>query len=55
MLIVSKNVKIIDTRGTMVADKLLLDLKNQTLDITSFNDDKVSTNLFFEMKKDLEF
>ena len=48
MLIVSKNVKIIDTRGTMVADKLLLDLKNQTLDITSFNNDKVSTNLFLK-------
>ena len=48
MLIVSKNVKIIDIRGTMVADKLLLDLKNQTLDITSFNNDKVSTNLFLK-------
>ena len=46
MLIVSKNVKIIDTKGTMVADKLLLDLKNQTLDIMSSNNDKVSTNLF---------
>ena len=48
MLIVSKNVKIIDTRGTMVADKLLLDLKNQTLDIMSSNNDKVSTNLFLK-------
>ena len=46
MLIVSKNVKIIDTKGTMVADKLLLDLKNQTLDIMSSNNNKVSTNLF---------
>ena len=42
------NVKIIDSRGTMVADKLLLDLKNQTLDITSLNNDKVSTNLFLK-------
>ena len=48
MLIVNKNVKIIDSRGTMVADKLLLDLKNQTLDITSLNNDKVSTNLFLK-------
>ena len=46
MLIVSKNVKIIDTKGTMVADKLMLDLKSQTLDIISLNNDKVSTNLF---------
>lgn len=48
MLIVNKNVKIIDSRGTMVADKLLLDLKNQTLDITSLNNDTVSTNLFLK-------
>jgi len=48
MLIVNENVKIIDSRGTMVADKLLLDLKNQTLDITSLKNDKVSTNLFLK-------
>ena len=44
-LIISDNVKIIDTRGTMFADKLLFDIKKQTLNIASFNNDKVNANI----------
>ena len=43
--ILSKNVKIIDTRGTMVADKLLFDIKNKTLNIASFDDGKINANI----------
>ena len=34
-LIVSKNVKITDEKGSMVADKLLFDIKDKTLNITA--------------------
>ena len=44
-LTVMENVKIKDIRGTMVADKLLFDIKNQTLNIASFNDDKINANI----------
>jgi len=47
-LVISDNVKIIDTKGTITADKLSLDLKKQTIDIMSLNNDKVSTNLFLK-------
>ena len=54
-LIISDKVKIIDTRGTIKADKLQFDLKNQTLDITSFDQNKISANIGIEWKKVLEF
>ena len=44
-LIISEKVKIKDIRGTMVADKLLFDIKKQTLNIASFNNDKVNANI----------
>jgi hypothetical protein len=44
-LIISDNVKIIDIRGTMVADKLLFDIKKQKLNIASFNDGKINANV----------
>ena len=47
-LIISDKVKIIDTRGTIKADKLKFDLKNQTLDITSFDQNKISANIGIE-------
>tara|TARA_E500000178_G_C16894377_1_gene695047 strand:+ start:47 stop:646 length:600 start_codon:yes stop_codon:yes gene_type:complete len=47
-LIISDKVKIIDTRGTIKADKLQFDLKNQTLDITSFDQNKISANIGIE-------
>ena len=44
-LTISNNVKIKDIRGTMVADKLLFDIKKQTLNIASFNDGKINANI----------
>ncbi len=44
-LIISDKVKIKDTRGTMVADKLLFDIKKKTLNIASFNDGKINANV----------
>ncbi len=44
-LTISDNVKVIDARGTIVADKLLFDIKKKTLDIESFNDNKINANI----------
>ena len=44
-LIISENVKVKDIRGTMVADRLLFDIKKQTLNIDSFNDSKINANI----------
>ena len=45
LLIISDKVKVIDSRGTLVADNLSFDIKNQKLNITSFNDDKINANI----------
>jgi len=44
-LTISNKVKIKDKRGTMVADKLLFDIKKQTLNIASFNDGEINANI----------
>ncbi len=44
-LIISEKVKITDIRGTMVADELLFDIKNKTLNIASYDDKKINTNI----------
>ena len=44
-LTITENVKIIDYRGTMVADRLSFDIKKQTLDIASFSDNKINANV----------
>ncbi len=44
-LTISDDVKVIDARGTIVADKLLFDIKKKTLDIESFNDNKINANI----------
>ena len=44
-LSISGKVKIEDFKGTMFADKLLFDIKNHKLNITSFNDGKINANL----------
>lgn len=54
-LIISDKVKIIDSRGSIKADKLKFDLKNQTLDISSFDQNKISANIETKWKKVLEF
>ncbi|MDC0511586.1 LPS export ABC transporter periplasmic protein LptC [Pelagibacteraceae bacterium] len=38
-------VKIVDDKGTIVADKLLFDIKNQTLDIASIKKNKINANI----------
>ncbi len=50
-LIISENVRINDVRGNMIADKLLFDITNQTLDITSFNKGKIDVNFKLDEKR----
>ena len=54
-LTVYDKVEIIDTKGTMVADKLFFDIKNGTLDISSKNNNLVNTQLNLKWKRVLEF
>ena len=44
-LIISENVEIKDFKGTVFADQLLFDIKKQTLNIASFNDEKINANI----------
>ena len=44
-LTILNNVKVKDSYGTMVADKLLFDIKKQKLTIASFNDGKINANI----------
>ena len=55
LLTISDKVKVIDSRGTIVADNLSFDIKNQKLNIASFNDDKINANIRVKWKKDLEY
>ena len=45
VLIISKDVKIEDIKGTMFADELYFDIKKQKLKIASYNDGKINTNI----------
>ncbi len=44
-LTISDNVKVKDIRGTIAADKLFFDIKNQKLDIASSLNDKINANI----------
>ena len=44
-LTITKNVIIEDSRGTMIADELLFDIKKQTLKIASIEDNKINANI----------
>ncbi len=44
-LTISENVTVKDQRGTLVADKLLFDIKKQNLNIISFNNNKINANI----------
>ena len=44
-LLITEEVRINDTRGSMVADKLYFDIKKQTLNIASFDDDEINTKI----------
>ncbi len=48
---ISEKVRIKDTRGEIFADNLFFDLKKQTLDIKSSNNNKINANLNFDEKK----
>ena len=50
-LSISDNVVVKDVRGEIFADKLFFDLKEQTLDISSFKENKVNANLNYNEKK----
>ena len=45
ILTISDNVRVDDTRGNLIADKLFFDIKKQTLNIDSFNDGKINANI----------
>ena len=47
-LLVSDNVKIIDSRGTIFADKLTFDIKNKTLNITSLNENTIKSKINYK-------
>ena len=47
-LSVSNNVKIIDSKGTIFADKLTFDIKNKTLNITSLNDNTIKSKINYK-------
>ena len=45
---ITDDVSINDIRGTMVADRLLFDIKKKTLNIESFNENKVNANVIMK-------
>jgi hypothetical protein len=45
LLIVSDEIRFKDQKGILVADKLLFDVKKQTLDISAFENKKVNANI----------
>jgi hypothetical protein len=50
-LTIYENVRVDDVRGNLVADKLLFDITEKKLDITSFNDGKISANVKLNEKR----
>ena len=50
-LIIHENVKINNTRGNVIADKLLFDITKKKLDISSFNNNKVNANINLNEKR----
>ena len=51
LLTITNKVKINDNRGNLVADKLLFDLKNQTLNIASLSKDKINAKIRLNEKR----
>ena len=47
-LIVSNDVKIIDSKGTIFADKLTFDIKDKTLNITSLNENTIKSKINYK-------
>ena len=42
---ISESVKVEDLKGCLFADKLLFDIKKQTLNIASFENSKINANV----------
>ncbi len=54
-LTITGDVRVKSNQGTIVADSLLFDIKKQTLNIASLDDDKINASVNLKWKKDLEF
>ena len=54
-LSITDDVKVKDIKGTINADKLFFDIKKQTLDIASFDNNNINANLDIKWKKVLEY
>tara|TARA_A100001011_G_scaffold385844_1_gene460584 strand:+ start:1478 stop:2098 length:621 start_codon:yes stop_codon:yes gene_type:complete len=50
-LTITNNVKLNGIKGDLFADKLLFDIKKQTLDISSFNDNKINARIKVNEKR----
>ena len=50
-LTITDNVIVNDIQGNLIADKLLFDIKSQTLKIETFNDDRISVNVDTDEKR----
>ena len=50
-LSIYENVRINDTQGNLIADKLLFDITSQKLDITSFSNGKINANVNLNEKR----
>tara|TARA_B100000963_G_scaffold290080_1_gene259835 strand:+ start:1640 stop:2257 length:618 start_codon:yes stop_codon:yes gene_type:complete len=48
---ITDNVIVNDIQGNLIADKLLFDIKSQTLKIETFNDNKISVNVDTDEKR----
>ena len=53
-LIISKNVRLEDTRGNMFADKLIFDIKDKQLKIQSDKNNLINANVKLKWKRTLE-
>ena len=47
-LVISDNVRVIDTKGSMFADKLIFDIKEKTLNIKSLNNKMIKSKLNYK-------
>jgi|TARA_B100001093_G_scaffold162894_1_gene155254 hypothetical protein len=45
LLMVEEDVKILDTKGTLMADKIIFDLKAKTIKVQATEDNKIKTNV----------
>tara|TARA_B100001093_G_C26724393_1_gene969259 strand:+ start:47 stop:661 length:615 start_codon:yes stop_codon:yes gene_type:complete len=50
-LTISENVRVNDVKGNLIADKLVFDITNKKLDITSFQDSKINANVNLNEKR----